>query len=1222
MTRKVPLPACAIALVLLWIVSAGLHAQNSTSSSDQRVPGVPIGDFRGTWVEGDPVDVAHPMRLRIVQDKSTITVYISYTQIFGGAGYTAAVDQGQATWKEGQGCAQRFWLPGYNYDNPGFNTFRLSLQGTTLKYEQETHWLVPCDGYPAGIETVTRELGRTSEQLSGANALIGNAAKAKSQPPAPAGPRSLPEAEAALQQGQLRIWVPRTFLRGTSSLPSYERYYDYSWEGLEKEFKADFPNFDLRLVELDLPDYIRSLHLSPPEVSFPDVAFVDNYGEMRTLLKEKAVVQMWGQSRLQNRGLWVVFCQSRNFAAGESFLLWASQRFHWTPWSASTNTLGPADRAAVNEISQQVVRDFAKKDVQSLNSAMDPDAAHFEILGQDAGGQTVLSADPVLTFGNSRLAFVVIAAVGEGRDSFGMAHLGLILCKTEEGWKVWYFLPNRSLPELVELLQPFDHLGLEETGGQALPKVKLLSPAEHEQPPGLPPAEIEWTTLDAPVATYVVESQFGESRTERWSASNLELVSPVSVGPSIRKEAPPGGGRQEGRRRVWAVSKAGVISTSEWQDINFTSAPRPAAKISVPVATPVAVIEPACMEWVEAAERGQSMIAPHVTIRYNPQAPGAHLKSAQSLTLAIASRKGIGFDAHRIPMKRAADGAWQADFVPERNYIPSYAIFFFQDEKNASDNRGGEYWDILNCHRGEPDSLSVAAQASTYEGQLLAPGIQRVPDLARAVDILKEDLRQDPHDYIQYFPLWTEELKMGNESPSAYEQVGKEIDAFVAAYGDQYRTLRQISSFVAYRQQKLPPATVQRFRQAVLALTQNAAQTYRRAGTPSSPAENPRLLTGIQQQVTDMLADLDYRPITWEQGNLPKQAADYLAFVTTYPQSPQTRNAYQDAFTCELEMKNASGAEGVLEKLMVLDRDRPEPLTQMARLYVEQKNRLDRAVQLLDSAETILRNQEAHYAPELFTRETSEINLLRGRAHMLLDDLPHARTDLEAAVQATPDDSKALFALGEVREKMGGSTQALAAYLAAASAPYQENSAPREAYERLFAAEKLGTSQDAEQKILEGTAQNTNRAAAEYTPVAMNRPTPEFAFTDLGGKRFDNQAAKGKPTILTFWGVWCGPCIAEMPAMQEFQRRHPEVNVLAVEVGSKPEEVKTFLSTHKLEGLRVAVCQDFPKEFGGGAFPNTLVVDRFGQIQFVHAGQLPDVGAILGKDLEALPAAQ
>jgi Tfp pilus assembly protein PilF/thiol-disulfide isomerase/thioredoxin len=1006
------------------------------------------------------------------------------------------------------------------------------------------------------------------------------------------------------------------------TIPSYQRYHDYSWEGLEREFKADFPSFDLRLEELDLTDYIRALHLLPPEVTFPDVAFVDNYGEMRTLLKENAVVQMWGQTRLQYGGWWVVFRQSRNFAAGEAFLLWASQRFHWTPGSVSTNTLGPADRAAVHEISQQFVRDFAKEDVPSLQTAMDPDAAHLEILGPDAGGQKLLSADPVLTFGNSRLAFVLMGALGEGRDSFGMAHFGLILRKTEEGWKVWYFLPNRSLPELVEFFQPFDRFGLEEAGGQALPKVKLLSPAELEQPSGLPPAEIEWATLDASVATYVVESQYGDARIKRWSASTLELVSPVSVGPSIRKEEPPGGSRQEGRRRVWAISKAGVISTSEWRDMNFTNAPSPAAKISVPVETPVAVIEPACMEWVEPAERGQPMIAPHITIRYNPQAPGALLKSTPSLTLVIASRKGIGFDTHRIPMTLAPEGTWQADFVPERNYVPGYAIFFFQDEKNAVDNHGGQYWDILNCYRGEPNSMSVAARAFTYEGQLLAPGFQRVPNLAHAVDILKEDLKQDPHDYMQYFSLWTEELRLGNDSPSAYEQIGKEIDAFVAAYGDQYRALRQISGFVAYRQQKLPPGTVQRFRQAVTALTENAAQAYRRAGIPSSRAENPRLLTGIQQQVRDMLADLDYGPIAWEKGDLPKQAQDYLAFAVKYPQTNHAKSAYQGAFTCELEMKDASGAEGVLEKLVALDRDHPEPLTQMARLYIEQKTKLDRAVQLLDSADTILKNQQAHYAPELFKRETSEINLLRGQAHLLLDDLPRARADLEVAAQAAPDDPKALLALGEVREKMGDSAPALEAYLAAASAPYQESSAPREAYERLFTAQKLGTSQDAEQKILERTAQNTNRAAAEYTPVAMNRPAPEFAFTDLAGKRFDNQAAKGKPTILTFWGVWCAPCVAEMPAMQEFLRRHPEVNVLTVEVGSKPEEVKTFLSTHKLEGLRVAVCQDFPKEFGGGAFPNTLVVDRFGQIQFVHAGQLADVGAILGKDLEALPAAQ
>lgn len=250
---------------------------------------------------------------------------------------------------------------------------------------------------------------------------------------------------------------------------------------------------------------------------------------------------------------------------------------------------------------------------------------------------------------------------------------------------------------------------------------------------------------------------------------------------------------------------------------------------------------------------------------------------------------------------------------------------------------------------------------------------------------------------------------------------------------------------------------------------------------------------------------------------MQKQAEDYLAFSNTYPQSRRTRDAYQDAFTCELEMKEASGAEGVLQKLVALDRDRPEPLTQMARFYVEQKTKLDRAVQLLDSAETILKNQEAHYSPELFKRETGEINLLRGQAHMLLDDLPRARTDLEAAAQAAPDDPKTLSALGEVREKMGDRAGALEAYLGAASAPYEESSSPRDAYERLFVAQKLGTAQDAEQKILERVALNSKRVATLYTPIAFNRPAPKFSFTDLDGKTFDNQAAAGKPALLTFW---------------------------------------------------------------------------------------------------------
>ena len=95
-----------------------------------------------------------------------------------------------------------------------------------------------------------------------------------------------------------------------------------------------------------------------------------------------------------------------------------------------------------------------------------------------------------------------------------------------------------------------------------------------------------------------------------------------------------------------------------------------------------------------------------------------------------------------------------------------------------------------------------------------------------------------------------------------------------------------------------------------------------------------------------------------------------------------------------------------------------------------------------------------------------------------------------------------------------------------------------------------------------------------------------------------------------------------MPALEEFQKLHPGANFLAVDIAGNTEEAISFLAAHHLKTLRVAVTSGWPQEFGDNWTPATIVIDRFGQIQFVHAGQLPNLGAILGKDLEALPASE
>ena len=292
---------------------------------------------------------------------------------------------------------------------------------------------------------------------------------------------------------------------------------------------------------------------------------------------------------------------------------------------------------------------------------------------------------------------------------------------------------------------------------------------------------------------------------------------------------------------------------------------------------PVVTVEPACADWTPGATSTQSMVSPHIVITYNPLAPGARLASARSLTLVVAGKRGSSFEVTKIPMTRAPDGAWQTVFTAGGNRvpIPGYWILFLEDDAQRIDNNRAQYWDFLLCG----SEFAAIEQAATYEGNQLAPGIRRAPDLARAADILKATLKQFPERYAPYGPLWRFELEQANGSPAAYEQVGRELDSLVTAHSDFMYALHQISSFVALYQQKLPPMVVRRFRDAVAALPQapefimhdGTGRTYR---TPRS-ALSPDRIQAIEREARTILTELDCgavhpEPATCRENGRPK----------------------------------------------------------------------------------------------------------------------------------------------------------------------------------------------------------------------------------------------------------------------------------------------------------------------------------------------------------------
>lgn len=102
----------------------------------------------------------------------------------------------------------------------------------------------------------------------------------------------------------------------------------------------------------------------------------------------------------------------------------------------------------------------------------------------------------------------------------------------------------------------------------------------------------------------------------------------------------------------------------------------------------------------------------------------------------------------------------------------------------------------------------------------------------------------------------------------------------------------------------------------------------------------------------------------------------------------------------------------------------------------------------------------------------------------------------------------------------------------------------------------------------------------------------------------------GQPVWLNFWGSWCQPCRAEMPAMQAaYERLAPRgLVILAVALD---EPLENALDYAALQGATYIVAGD-PVRKGSGAnygianFPTHILIDRAGIIREIILATLEE----------------
>ncbi|MEM7292124.1 MAG: TlpA disulfide reductase family protein [Pseudomonadota bacterium] len=120
--------------------------------------------------------------------------------------------------------------------------------------------------------------------------------------------------------------------------------------------------------------------------------------------------------------------------------------------------------------------------------------------------------------------------------------------------------------------------------------------------------------------------------------------------------------------------------------------------------------------------------------------------------------------------------------------------------------------------------------------------------------------------------------------------------------------------------------------------------------------------------------------------------------------------------------------------------------------------------------------------------------------------------------------------------------------------------------------------------------------------------SPDFTLRSNDGTNLRLGEQRGQVVMINFWASWCGPCRQEMPLLDQMYQQFKPLGftVLGVNVEENSSAAKNMLKSTPVSFPILFDDQNVVSQlYKVKAMPTTILVDRDGNMRYLHQGYKP-----------------